>query len=339
MAGRTGAWRACGPLLLLLLCAAPAAADEPGQEGVDFFERKVRPLFVRHCYSCHSAEAPKVRGGLRLDSREAILKGGKSGPAVVPGAADKGLLLRAVGYADAALKMPPKAPLSAEEVADLAAWVKMGAPVPAVDPPPRLDVARARAAWPFRPVEDRAPPPVKDTAWPAGPIDRFLLAKLEEKGLRPAPPADKRVLLRRATYDLTGLPPTPQEIDAFLKDDSPDAFPKVVERLLASPGYGERWGRHWLDVVRYADTAGDNSDYPIPQMYRYRDWVIKAFNDDKPYDQFVREQIAGDLLPAANDQDRYDKIVATGYLANSHRFGSYEDARYPWNLTIDDTID
>ncbi len=169
-------------------------------------------------------------------------------------------------------------------------------------------------------------------------IDRFVLAKLEEHGMKPAPAADKRALIRRATYDLTGLPPTPDEVDAFLADDSQDAFARVVDRLLDSPRYGERWGRHWLDVVRYADTAGDNSDYPVPQMHRYRDWVIDAFNRDLPYDEFVRDQLAGDLRGGATEEERYQRIIATGYIANARRFGSRVDD-YPQHLTIEDTID
>ncbi|HJZ56805.1 MAG TPA: DUF1549 and DUF1553 domain-containing protein, partial [Gemmataceae bacterium] len=231
--------------------------------------------------------------------------------------------------------------LAAEEIADLEAWVKLGAPDPrtGTSTTTRLDPSRAREFWAFRPVQEPPIPTVRDTGWPFNPIDRFILAKLDEKGLKPAPPADRRTLIRRATYDLTGLPPTPEEIDAFLKDDSPEAFAKVVDRLLASPAYGERWGRHWLDVVRYSDTAGDNSDYPIPQMYRYRNWVIDAFNRDMPYDEFVRQQLAGDLMPTKDEEDRYSRLIATGYLANARRFGSYEDARYPWYLTYEDTID
>ena len=205
-----------------------------------------------------------------------------------------------------------------------------------------IDFASARNRWPFAAVLDSSVPKVNDTAWPANDIDRFILAKLEAKGIKPAPPADLRVLIRRVNYDLIGLPPTPQEVDDFLKESSAnprEAYAKLIDRLLASPRYGERWGRHWLDVVRYADTAGDNSDYPIPQHYRYRDWVIDAFNRDMPYDQFIREQLAGDLLPSKDENDRRDKLIATGYLANAKRFGSYEDERYPWYLTYEDTID
>jgi hypothetical protein len=217
--------------------------------------------------------------------------------------------------------------------------------VAAPDPAVAQQVADARRTyWAFQPVKAGPLPTVKDAGWPLTPLDHFVLVKLEEHGLKAVQTADKRTLIRRATFDLIGLPPAPEAIDAFLADDSPDAFSRVVERLLASPHYGERWGRHWLDVVRYADTAGDNSDYPIPQIYKYRNWVIRAFNDDKPYDLFVGEQIAGDLMPAANEHDRYDKLIATGYLAGSRRFGGYKDdennyPRYPWHLTIEDTID
>jgi hypothetical protein len=322
--------------------AAPAAdPPAPSVEGIEFFEKKVRPLLVKHCYSCHSEEAQKVRGDLRLDNREGVLKGGSSGSAVVPGDPAKSLLIVAVRHTDDDLKMPPKEKLSAEEIADLEAWVAMGAPDPRTGGviPKALDLDAAKEFWSFRPVQDPVPPAVQDASWPLNNIDRFIRAKLDEKGLTPSPPADKRTLIRRATFDLTGLPPTPEAIDAFLKDDSPDAFATVVDRLLASPAYGERWGRHWLDLVRYADTAGDNSDFPIPQIIKYRDWVIDALNRDMPYDEFVRWQLAGDLLPATDEADRFAKLIATGYLANARRFGSYEDERYPWYLTIEDTID
>ncbi len=201
-----------------------------------------------------------------------------------------------------------------------------------------IDWNKAREWWSFRPLAAPKPPAVQNTKWPANDVDRFILAKLEAAKLKPAADADKRALIRRATYDLIGLPPTPEEVAAFVADASPDAFARVVDRLLASPRYGERWGRHWLDVVRYADTAGDNSDYPIPQMHRYRDWVIAAFNRDLPYDQFVREQLAGDLRGGATEEERYERIIATGYIANARRFGSRVDD-YPQHLTIEDTID
>ena len=310
-----------------LLLSTGAFADDnptaPKVEGIEFFEKHVRPVLVKHCYSCHSAESKKLRGELRLDTREGVLKGGATGPSVVPGSPDKSLLIRAIRHTDDDLKMP-KEKLPSSAIADLVAWVKMGAPDPrtgAVTTSKRLSIEKASEFWAFKPLAKPAVPAIKSN----NPIDAFVRAKLKDKGLTPAPAADKRTLIRRATYDLIGLPPTPEEIEAFLKDDSPEAFAKVVDRLLASPAYGERWGRHWLDVVRYADTAGDNSDYPIPQMYRYRNWVIDAFNRDMPYDEFVRQQLAGDLLPAKDEPDRQQKLIATGYLANARRFGSYED--------------
>jgi hypothetical protein len=321
----------------MLILAVPARAADPTPDGIEFFEKKVRPVLVKHCYECHAADAKKVRGELLLDTRGGVLKGGTTGPAIVPGQPEKSLLITAVRHVDSELRMP-KEKLSDGEIKDLVAWVKMGAPDPRTGAvvTKRVDLSKAKEFWSFKPVSKPAVPEVAGTR---SEIDRFILATLKEKGLTPAPPADKRTLIRRATYDLTGLPPTPEEIDDFLKDESPQAFEKLVDRLLVSRGYGERWGRHWLDVVRYSDTAGDNSDYPIPQIHRYRDLVIDAFNRDLPYDEFIRWQLAGDLLPAKDEAERREKLIATGYLANSKRFGSYEDARYPWYLTYEDTID
>ncbi len=330
--------------LLLLLTGDAASAAPPAkatEDGIEFFEKKVRPVLVKHCYSCHSAQSKKLKGDLRLDTRDGARKGGLSGPAVVPGDPAKSLLIQAVRHVED-LKMPPDGKLSANEIADLTAWVKMGAPDPRTGTTivKGIDFAKARRSWPFEPVRRPAIPKIANLkSQTSNPVDAFILAKLHAKGLKPVGAADRRTLIRRATYDLIGLPPTPEEIDVFLNDQSPQAFAKVVDRLLASPHYGERWGRHWLDVVRYSDTAGDNSDYPIPQMYRYRNWVIDSFNRDLPYDDFIRQQLAGDLLPAKDGADRNRKIIATGYLANSKRFGSYEDARYPWYLTYEDTID
>ncbi len=328
-------------LLTIALLGLPfvaSADDKPTPEGVAFFEQKVRPLLVKHCYSCHSADAKKLRGELRLDTRDAVRAGGASGPVVVPGHPDVSWLIRAVRHADESLRLPPKQKLAAAEIADLEQWVRMGAPDPRTGPAAATKRS-GRDFWSFRPVRDHRPPAVRDESWPLNAVDRFILAELEKRKLKPAPTADRHTLIRRATYDLTGLPPTPEEIAAFLKEDSPDAYTKLIDRLLASPAYGERWGRHWLDVVRYADTAGDNSDYPVPQMVKYRDWVIAAFSRDQPYNRFIVEQLAGDLLPAKGDAERFARVIATGYLANARRFGSYEDARYPWYLTYEDTID
>jgi hypothetical protein len=283
---------------------APLAEDPT---DVEYFEKKIRPVLAERCYACHAASAKKVRGGLRLDTPETLLMGGDSGPALVPGDPEKSLLIKAIRYTDAALQMPPKQQLSAKEVADFEVWVKKGAPYPRQQAAsqPR---ARADKHWAFQPPMLPALPEVQHKQWVINPIDRFILARLEEQGLQPAPPADKRTLLRRVTYDLTGLPPAPNEVDAFQADESPQAFARVVDRLLASPRYGERWGRHWLDLVRYTDD--------FDEAWRYRDWLINAFNNDLPYDRFALQQVAGDRLPAPEaGQVNADGIVATTLLS------------------------
>jgi Protein of unknown function (DUF1553)/Protein of unknown function (DUF1549)/Planctomycete cytochrome C len=322
--------------LSVLLGGASLHAAEP--DAATFFEQRVRPLLVEACLGCHGAK--KQESGLRLDGRGALLKGGESGPAVVPGKPQESLLIKAVRH-QGEVRMPPRKRLSDAQVADLARWVELGAPWPGAEGVPIRggDITAAdREFWSFRPVKPPPLPAVKDTAWARSPVDRFILAGLEAKGLIAVAPADRRTLIRRATYDLTGLPPTPEEVDAFLKDDAPDAYEKVVNRLLASPAYGERWGRHWLDVVRYADTAGETADYPVREAYRYRNYVIDAFNRDKPYDQFLREQLAGDILARSAPREQYAELVtATGYLAISRRFG-FDPQNYQ-HLTIQDTID
>jgi hypothetical protein len=306
-------------LALPLLPGGVALGAEP--DGGEFFEKEIRPLLIEHCQKCHGGE-PKIKGGLKLTSRALLLKGGDSGPGLVPGKPDASLLVKAIRYADDDLKMPPAGKLPDAAIAKLVRWVETGAPWPDAV----ADSAKAggkmvvtdehRRWWSFQPVKAVRPPAVKDDARAHSDLDRFILARLEEKGIKPAAPADKRTLIRRATFDLTGLPPMPEEIDAFLKDDSPGAFAKVVDRLLASPAYGERWGRHWLDVVRYADhrdARGINGGDDIGEAWRYRDWVIDAFNRDLPYDQFIVDQIAGDVL-SAKDAFSADKLVATGLL-------------------------
>ena len=280
----------------------PEFADAPTDEQLAFFEKRIRPLLVERCYECHSATSKEIGGSLLLDSRPAIVKGGDNGSPLVPGDPEASLLMTAVSHKNPDLKMPPTKRLSDEEINDLSKWIAMRAPDPrtttTVVPRKGFDVTEARTRWPFAPVTDPPVPTVRDAKWPRGDVDRFIRAAQESKDLTPVSDAERRTLIRRATFDLIGLPPTPDEVTAFVNDasDTPTAFAKVVDRLLESPHYGERWGRHWLDVVRYADTAGDNSDYPIPQMVKYRDWVIDAFNRDLPYDQFIREQLAGDLL-------------------------------------------
>jgi hypothetical protein len=336
-------------LLTAVLVPAALAAQT---EGVDYFEQHIRPLLAAKCYGCHSTKLDKPMGGLLLDSRAGMLRGGKSGvPVIVAGKPEESMLIAAVNGNSKDLSMPPGKPLEASEIQHLTAWIKMGAPDPRTEPAPvsattaaapAIDWEKAKQHWSFRPVTDPAPPKIAATEWSQNPIDAFIKAKLDEKGLTPQPRATKIALLRRVTYDLTGLPPTPDAIDAFVKDTSPKAFEKVVDRLLASQQYGERWGRHWMDVARYADTSGDNSDFPVPSMFRYRNWVIAAFNKDQPYDQFLRDQIAGDILAERDDllhknkEEWQQKIIATGYLANSRRFGS---RILEFHLTIDDSID
>ena len=326
----------------------PRFANNPSPEQLTFFENKIRPVLIENCYECHSATAEKIKGGLLLDSRAGIQKGGDTGPLLTPGLPNASLIIQALRHVSEDLAMPPKKQLPPQVIADFEQWVTMGAPDPretdtlaAVQAKKAIDWEKAREWWSFRPLTTTPTPAVSDTTWPVNDIDHFILAKQEAAGLQPAPDAEARAFIRRVTYDLTGLPPSPEEAEAFVAatvHDPQTAIGELVDRLLASPRYGERWGRHWLDVVRYADTAGDNSDYPIPQMHRYRDWVIAAFNNDLPFDEFVRDQIAGDLRGGATEEERFARIIATGYLANARRFGSRVDD-YPWHLTIEDTID
>jgi hypothetical protein len=296
----------------------PASDELPPAKQAEFFEKSVRPILVANCFECHSGETHK--GGLRLDSRAAIMSGGKTGPAMVPHKPDESRLIGALSHQEP-LKMPPKMKLKDEEIDVLVKWVKMGAPWPdtgATIRTPSFDknfkiTVQDRAFWSFQPISQATPPKVQHAAWAKTPLDQFVVAKLEANNLKPVEAADKRTLIRRASFDLIGLPPTPEQIDAFLKDDSPDAFAKVIDQLLASPHYGERWGRHWLDVARYGeDQAHSFQPRLYPNGYRYRDWVVKAFNDDMPYDRFIKEQIAADLL---DGPDRRDNLPALGFFA------------------------
>ena len=299
--------------------------DKPTAEQLAFFEKKVRPALVEHCYKCHAADAEKVRGGLVLDTREGVRKGGDTGPAVVPGSPDRSPLITAVRYQDEATKMPPKAKLPDEVIADFEAWVKMGAPDPRDGgkiAAKEIDVEKGREFWAFQKPRRPAVPQIRNpkSGYPRewvirNEIDAFLHAKWDEKGVTPVGLADKRTLIRRAYLDLTALPPTPEEVEAFVADGSPTGFEKVVDQLLASPRFGERWGRHWLDVARYAETTGKTVNVNHPHAWRYRDYVIAAFNADKPYDQFVREQLAGDLMATNDPKAKAERVVATGFLA------------------------
>jgi hypothetical protein len=328
-------WTAAACLVATAACAwgqtAPADAA--------MFENQIRPLLVENCFKCHGEK--KQESSLRLDSRAAILKGGEGGPAVSLDKPEESALLKAISYRTE-IQMPPKKKLGDAQISLLTKWVKAGAPWPGEDQILAVrsggPTATDRRFWSFQPVANPQPPAVRNGAWVRSPVDAFILARLEAKGLTPAAATDKRTLLRRATFDLTGLPPTPNEIEVFLADSSPEAFAKVVDRLLASTAYGERWGRHWLDVVRYADTAGETADYPVREAYKYRNYVIDSFNRDTPYDQFIREQIAGDLVGAGEPPEQYARsVVATGYIAISRRFG-FDPQNYH-HLTIQDTID
>lgn len=319
------------------------AKPAPTDAQVRFFETRIRPLLADHCFQCHGPD--KQKGNLRLDSRATLLAGGDLGAAVTIDAPETSLLLKAVGYQDESLKMPPKGKLKDQQIADLTAWVKAGAPYPAVEAPPdrggKSTASKGGAGiWAFQPPVDQPLPVVGDKAWLKSPIDHFILAGLEGAGLRPAPPADKRSLIRRATFDLIGLPPTPAEVEAFLADDSPQAFPAVIERLLASPHYGERWGRHWLDVVRYADSNGLDENVAFGNAWRYRDYVVAAFNRDKPYDQFLLEQLAGDLLPPAEDLAiKHERLIATGFLSLGPKVLAEVDAVKMEMDIIDEQVD
>ena len=333
-------------LLILASWAIPAparAGDDPA--AVEFFEAKVRPILVARCQECHGNG--KAKGGLRLETRAEAIAGGPTGAAVVPGRPGESLMIGAINYGDD-LRMPPKSKLPADEIAIITRWVEQGAawpvgresaPAGTVKP---FDLRERSKHWSWQPVRDPAPPEVRDAAWPITPVDRFVLARLEAKGIRPAPEADRRTLIRRLTFDLIGLPPTPAEVEAFVDDPSPEAYNKVVDRLLASPHHGERWARHWLDLVRFAETSGHEFDYTIPEAYRYRDYVVRAINADLPYNRFVVEHVAGDLLP----EPRRDPVdgtdqssLATGFFRLHEGTHSPVDVREDGATRVDSQID
>jgi len=337
---------ACGALMFIAFLNF-VRADESDAE---FFEKRIRPLLVERCESCHSAAKGKTNGGLALDTREGWRKGGDSGVPLVPGKPDESLLIRAVKYGDEALQMPPEekgGKLSDSEIAALVEWVRRGAP------DTRVAAARiggmtteeARDWWSFQKVRPVEPPVVKDAAWPHNEIDHFVLAELENRQLSHATPADKRVLIRRATFDLTGLPPTPEQVEAFLNDAGGKAFEHVVGRLLASPAYGQRWARHWLDVARYADYHDANpqsrvASCELTEAWRYRDWVVDSLNDDLPFDQFIVHQLAGDLLPSPTGDEVYPAgLIATTFLSNGVWDRGDADKEKIVSDMVDDNID
>ena len=311
-------------LTLLLGAAVFAAAQSP---EIEFFERRIRPVLVEKCETCHSSQLPEPMGGLRVDSREGLLEGGASGPALVPGSPEQSLVMRALQYLDPVLKMPPTGKLPDRVVADFKTWIMSGAADPRTKPPdevseqpdepsgPGTPIEEGRRWWAFQPLAERVSPAVTDTDWTLRKIDAFVLAKLEENGLEPSPEADRRTLIRRAYLDLTGLPPTYEEIEEFAENPSADAYSDLIDSLLRSPRYGERWGRYWLDVARWAEDhpTREATNQPFAHAWRYRDWVIEALNKDIPYDRFIRMQFAADLMPGFEPAD----MRALGYVGNA----------------------
>src|SRR5688572_14903457 len=328
----------------LLVCLGGANADGAAslpQQGERLFKSTIQPIFAEHCHKCHSHDADKIKGGLVVDSLSGLLTGGDSGPAIVPGEPEKSLLIKAIRYTDEELQMPPKGKkLSEEQVRALTEWVKLGASWPGSE----TNSARVRGRitdedrkwWSFQPLRKSfwtgtAP----DAGWVRNDIDRFIWQKLEAEGLKPSPEASRQTLIRRVSFDLTGLPPTPSEVAEFITDSSSDAYEKVVDRLLSSPRYGERWARHWLDLVRYADSDGYRIDDYRPHAWRYRDYVIAAFNNDKPYDQFVKEQLAGDELWPGKPE----AMVATSFLRHWIYEYNNRDVKGQWNTILNDLTD
>lgn len=344
-------------LLTLAIVVLPNFAPAEESQATEFFEKRIRPLLVARCFDCHGEDQSESE--LRLDSRADMLEGGSRGAAIVPGDPDKSLLIRAINHADT-LAMPPKEKLAQRDINDLIAWVKAGAvwpdddkpkattkkPVVKADAKPMQFTDEQKNFWSFQPMSRLRPPVVKLERWGQSPIDRFILAELEPHTLQPAEIADKRTLIRRATFDLNGIPPTPDEVAEFLADNAPDAFARVIDRLLASPRYGERWGRHWLDVARYGDSNGLDENLAQANAFRYRDWVVSAFNRDLPFDEFVREQIAGDLLPPEGDPSdpviatqQSDRLTATGFLVIGAKMLAEDDPLKMQMDIVDEQVD
>lgn len=310
------------PLFLILLLTDHSWGNE--SKKFDFFEKKIRPILVRNCYECHSEESKKLKGNLLLDRRDGWMKGGDNGPVILPGDPHSSVLIKAIRYKSNDLRMPPDRKLSEEEITDIENWIISGASDPReekigiVTKGKQFQVkglVEGRKYWAFKAIEDQPLPSVHLKNWPNEPIDYFILEKLESKKLSPAMQADQNTLLRRVYFDLTGLPPSPDQIKAFVSDRSSGSYSRLVDKLLNSKRFGERWGRHWLDVARYADTTGGGRNNPFPNASRYRDYVIDSFNKDKPFDRFIIEQIAGDLIPADSDSEYNENLTGTGFLA------------------------
>ena len=315
-------------------------------DDLAFFESKIRPLLAQHCYKCHSVRAKKLKGGLLLDSRAGVMKGGDSGAVLVKGEPEKSRLLEALSYRDSDLQMPPDGKLDDASIELLREWIKRGAPDPREEPIEKavvesagIDYEKGREFWAFVAPKRHPIPELKNERWARTDLDRFVLAKMEEGGMEPAPEASRRTLVRRAYLDLHGLPPTTEQVEAFVLDNRPDAWERLIDELLASPRYGERWGRHWLDVARYSDSNGMDEDIAHPEAWRYRDYVIRAFNEDKPFKQFIIEQLAGDLLPSEKLEQRRAQTAGLGFLSVGPKMLACDDPDKMRRDIVDEQID
>ena len=309
---------------------------EPDTASIEFFEKHIRPVLVEHCYECHADESDSTKGGLRVDQQASLLRGGDTGAAVVPGDIKNSLLISAMKQQD--FEMPPKGKLPDETIRRFEQWVRMGAPMPMSAPDVNDEPKKSvEDYWAFKPPQHQPLPEVRNSAWPRSAVDSFVLARLEREGLTVNGDADRRALIRRACFDLWGIPPTQEQVAEFLQDDSPQAFEPLVDRLLESPNFGQRWGRHWLDVARYAESTGHERNFLHPHAWRYRDYVIEAFNKDKPYDRFIMEQLAGDQLATENDAERAEALTATGFLALGPKNLLGNKAVFPHDM-VDDQI-
>lgn len=336
----------CIFLLSLALHSAAVGQSQKSDDlqdsaGIEYFEKHIRPVLVEHCYECHSQASGVTEADLRVDARQGLLLGGQSGaPAIVPGKPDESLLIKALRYEE--FEMPPDAPLSSDVIHRFRDWIEMGAPDPRqqeVEPALQTKMAAARDYWAFRKPEPSKPPAVKETAWVRDDIDRFILAKLEEQNIRPAAPATREALVRRLYFDLIGLPPSPEAIQRFVRDQRPDSVERLLDRLMALPQFGERWGRHWLDVARFAETSGGGRSLVFKNAWRYRDYVIDSINCDKPFDRFIAEQIAGDLMPYESDQQHREQLIATGFLAMGPTNYELQDKELLQIEVVDEQLD
>ncbi len=335
-------------LSLFSLIALGTGINIHANKDFEFFEAKIRPVLVQNCYKCHSDKAKKLKAGLYLDRKAGWEQGGENGPVIVPGKPEESRLITAISYKENELRMPPNSKLSRQILADFEKWIAMGAHDPRDEPleaihkttgPQSKSLEDGRRFWAFKPLVNPKTPVVKHKSWISTELDKFIIARLEGKGLQPADPAGKITLLRRAYFDLTGLPPTPEQIDSFLADDSPEAYPRLIDELLGSPHYAERWGRHWLDVARYADTTGGGRNLQYKNAYRYRDYVLESYRNDKPFNLFIKQHIAGDLLPSKTNEEFNDNLIGTTFLAlGPHNYELQDKALLRMEI-VDEQID